>query len=180
MSNKNGQAFSSSAKNCEGEKDGSKKMQEDSQKTVKEESTRTEQHHSSFQSARSVFESTPSILISKKETISSSRTHSQSTVLQSFHTVNTRKQPNFVTFRSPEKDKVVDNYNTQSPNKTPPDKPDRKSKATSSKSVPSRPNGSLVNDVIEDKNCNNSIPVATNRFSDIKRPPHQDPRLVSG
>ena len=188
MSDLNGKGCFNRERNCQEEKNGpgSKEHQGSrdkrehstiSQKSVKEESTRTEHHHSSFQSARSVFESTPGIRFSQKETTTSSRTNSQSTVLQSFHTVNKRKQhPNFVTFYSPEKDKISDNH---SPNKKPPDKPDRKSKAMPAKNESSSPN---LNDTavgeVEEKSCNNSIPVTTRMFDDIHNLQQQDSTLV--
>ena len=188
MSHNNGQAFSNSGSNFQSENDepggkeyqGSQKKREQttvSQKTVKEESTKTEHHHSSFQSARSVFESTPGIQFSQTETISSSRTNTQSSVLQSFHCVNNRKHPDFVTFRSPENDKFGDH----SPNKTPPDKPDRKSKTTSSKneSLASRPSDTLVEEVLQEKTCNNSILTTTTSIKETQISPQPDPMSVS-
>ena len=189
MSHNNGQPFSNSASNFQAENaepggkenQGSQKKKEQttvSQKTVKEESTRAEHHHSSFQTARSVFESTPGIQFSQTETTSSSRTNSQSTILQSFHTVNKRKHPDFVTFRSPENGKFG---GIHSPNKTPPDKPDRKSKTTSSRneSLASKPNDSLVEEVLKEKTCNNSILTTTTSINEIQRSVQPDPMLVS-
>ena len=63
-----------------------------SKRTFKEESKRTEHHKSSFKSARSVFESTTIIgtNLSQKETVSSAK--SNSSVIQSFQTVNQKSQ----------------------------------------------------------------------------------------
>ena len=90
-----------------------------------------------------------------------------------------RKHPDFVTFRSPENGKFG---GIHSPNKTPPDKPDRKSKTTSSKNegLSSKPNDPLVEESLQEKTCNNSIPTTT---TNINGTPQQDPmsvfRLVS-
>ena len=149
-----------------------------SQRTFKKESERTDHHKSSFKSARSVFESTTitGAKLSQKETVATST--SNSSVMESFQTVNQRSQKsNDSTLGNPESTKCWD---TASPIKQPPDKPDRKSKTASHKNDSSphsldsgEKDPALAADP-EDINCDDSKQITTKLFDDLHELSRQD------
>ena len=98
--------------------------------------------------------------------------------MQSFQTVNQKNQKsNASTLGNPESNKFWD---TPSPIKQPPDKPDRKSKTASHKNDSSSPSlRSGDKDLAsaaapEDINCDDSKQMTTKMFDDLHELPQQD------
>ena len=136
-------------------------------RTFNEESERTEHHKSSFKSARSLFESKTITGVKLSQT-------SNSSVMRSFQTVNQKSQKlNVSTLGNPERNKCWD---TTSPIKQPPDKPDRKSKTAShtNDSSPSGLNSGEKNSELEENNGKDSKQTTSKLFDDLHQLSQQD------
>ena len=146
-----------------------------SQRRARNESRRTEHHQSSFQSARSVFESTS---VSGTKLIKKDEVTASKTVIQSSQTVNKLNQVSSISHSNITQ---MDKFGKGSaPFKQPPDKPDRKSKTASAKCEGSSPHlfsgatDLTLDEGPEESNWNHPVEGTTKLFDDLHDLPQHD------